>query len=293
MEPFTFIKMEGCGNDYVFVDGGLAGPAWDAGAVERLAGWVPALSDRHTGVGGDGVILLTRGKQAPVRMRMWNADGSEGLLCLNGLRCAAKAAADLAGAPDRFVVEAAAGPRPVRVFRDSTGRVAEVEVEAGVPDFRRAAIPARGDEPELWGESFPLSTGSTLPGYGVSVGNPHLVLWMETEAAVREAPLAAIGEPLSRDPRFPEGVNVHLAAWTGEALVTRPWERGAGATLACGSGAVAVFAVARRLERAPERAAVRMPGGEVELREEPVGLVLRGPAREVFRGTWTPPGPVA
>jgi len=289
MEQVAFIKMEGCGNDYLFVDGGLAVPPWEAEAVERLHRRVPALSDRHTGVGGDGVILLTRGERGPVRMRMWNADGSEGLLCLNGLRCAAKAAADLAGAPERFVVETAAGPRPVRIFRDGRGRVHEVEVEAGPPDFRRRAIPAAGGEAELWGERFPMPAGGDLPGYGLSVGNPHLVLWMESEAAVRRAPLAAIGRPLATDPRFPEGVNVHLAARAGDALVTRPWERGAGATRACGSGAVAVFAVARRLGAAPERATVRMPGGEVELREDPDGLRLRGPAREVFRGVWIAP----
>jgi diaminopimelate epimerase len=215
---------------------------------------------------------------------MWNADGSEGLLCLNGLRCTAKYAAEAVPLDDEFVVETAAGERRVRVHRAGE-RVEEVEVEAGTADFRRTSIPAVGDADELWDERFYLG-GLDLPGYGVSVGNPHLVLWMDEEEAVWRTPLSEIGGPFHADRRFPEGVNVHLVSpRKGAGLVMRSWERGSGETLACGSGAVAAFAVARRLEKVPERGEVVMPGGTVMMSQDDRGaLLMRGPAMEVFRG---------
>jgi diaminopimelate epimerase len=287
MKPIHFVKMEGCGNDYVFVDAGLARNGLDAETRLALTGWIPRLVDRHHGVGGDGLILLEPGARAPVRMAMWNIDGSEGRLCLNGLRCVAKYAAEDGKAGDAFTVETAAGDRKVRVRRDAAGRVEEVEVEAGVPDFRREAIPAVGTGEELWHERFYVA-GMDLYGYGVSVGNPHLVLWLDEEDALWRAPLLEIGHAFEHDHRFPEGVNVHLVTGRGRRLALRSWERGSGATLACGTGSVAAFAVARRLGLAAEEAEVMMPGGAVFIREEGDQLIMRGPAREVFRGEWDP-----
>ena len=283
-----FVKMEGCGNDYVFVDRGIGPDPVEPGALGDPGALARRISDRHRGVGSDGLILLLPGEGAPLRMVMYNADGSEGRLCLNGLRCAAKYAADTAGGGlDAFDVETASGRFPVRVFRGPDGAVAEVEVRVRMPDFRRSALPALGSEPGIWGEVFPAG-GMDLPGYGVSVGNPHLVLWASDEEALRRAPLEAIGEPLERDPRFPEGINVHLAADRKEGgFVMRSWERGSGITLACGSGSVAVFAVALRLGRAESPTVVEMPGGEVRMRAlEDGAIVMTGPAREVFRGEW-------
>ena len=282
-----FIKMEGCGNDYIFVDVGLAADSVDIDSLGVVADWVPRIADRHDGVGGDGLILLSSGNKAPVRMRMWNADGSEGLLCLNGLRCVAKYAAEETDAGDEFVVETAAGNRVVRVSRDPSGRVREVEVEAGIPDFRRESLPALGTGEELWHEPFYVG-GMDLLGYAVSVGNPHLMLWMDEEPALWRAPLEEIGEPFGDDPRFPEGINVHLLSKRGRGdLVMRSWERGSGATLACGSGAAGAFAVARRLGTVASEATVIMPGGAVRMLSGDDGtLLMRGPAREVFRGDW-------
>ena len=286
-ERIPFVKLEGCGNDYVFVDAGLTPEGVSAEILGPLDRFARRVSDRHFGVGGDGFILLEPGDLSPVRMRMWNADGSEGLLCLNGLRCAAKYAAEsVPGLGAAFVVETGAGERMVGAHRDAQGMVAEVEVWAGEPDFRREAIPARGLGPEIWGERFPAGKVE-LPGFGVTVGNPHLVLWAAREEVVQQAELAVFGPRLEKDPRFPKGVNVHVAAASGQdRLVLRSWERGSGITLACGTGAVAAYAVALRLEEISGEAVVRMPGGEVSMRrEEPGGLVMRGPAREVFRGT--------
>jgi diaminopimelate epimerase len=286
MDSLRFIKMEGCRNDYIFLDGGLGAEAMRLPENAPFPDWSRAMSDRHSGVGGDGLILLLPGKTHAVRMRMWNADGSEGRLCLNGLRCAAKYVAEETRAGDRFVVETLSGDRPVRVFRDASGRVEAVEVDVGLPEFRRHALPATGNDPELWGEPFPVA-GRTLPGYGVSVGNPHLVFRIEEN--VDDFPLEALG-PWSRDARFPEGMNVHIFAQEARGrLGMRSWERGTGPTLACGSGAVAVFAVAHRLGAVGTESDVRMPGGTVALREAEGGtLILRGPAREVFRGEYRP-----
>jgi diaminopimelate epimerase len=282
-----FIKMEGCGNDYVFVDAGIGSAAVDPDALGDPGELARRVSDRHRGIGSDGLIVLRPGESGPVRMTMYNADGSEGRLCLNGLRCAAKYAAEtVREAGESFGVETAAGRFPVRVHRGPDGAVTEVEVRVPPPDFRRSALPALRSGDEIWGETFPAA-GLDLPGYGVSVGNPHLVLWIG-ESAIADAPLEAIGRPLEGDPRFPEGVNVHLAAGRAQGgLVMRSWERGSGITQACGSGAVAVFAVARRLGRAPESCAVEMPGGEVRMRWlEDGSILMAGPALEVFRGDW-------
>lgn len=289
-----FVKMEGCGNDYVFVDAGLSPQGNPAGEVENPEALSRAVSERHRGIGGDGLILLSPGTESPVRMRMYNADGTEGMLCLNGLRCAAKYTAEsVEGTGDAFVVETSAGPREVRVERGENGLVHTVEVEAGHPDFRREAIPAAGMGNDLWDERFYVG-GMYLPGYGVNVGNPHLVLWMGEPDAVLRAPLEEIGDHFMHDKRFPEGVNVHLVCLRhGRGLLMRSWERGSGITLACGSGAVAAYAVARRLKRVEDEAIVEMPGGEVRVRANPDGsLVMRGPAREVYRGEWEPGGHV-
>jgi diaminopimelate epimerase len=280
MTELRFIKMEGCRNDYVFLDGGLGKAATKFPPHAPFAAWSRMLSDRHQSVGGDGLILLEPGDRAPVRMRMWNADGSEGRLCLNGLRCAAKYVAEETSAGDRFTVETISGDRPVRVFRDASGTVSEVEVQVGAPDFRRSALPALGRDDELWGESFDIA-GHRRPGYAVSLGNPHLVFPLQ--GSLIDVPLEALGR-LSKDPRFPEGMNVHLMVQVDQSLAMTSWERGSGPTLACGSGAVAVFAVAKRLELVGSEADVNMPGGTVHLSERDGMLVMRGPAREVFRG---------
>jgi len=278
--------MEGCGNDYVFLDDGLVAPAQDRSAqdLSRLA---RRIADRHTGVGGDGLILISPGEAAPLRMRMFNADGSEGRLCLNGLRCAALLGRRLASLEEAFTVETASGPRPVRV-RPTGPHAAEVTVRAGRPEFRRETLPALGEGNEVWGEPFTLAGGESALGYGVSVGNPHLVLWIDAPEHLDAIDLPGTGAPLERDPRFPERINVHLAAAVGSSrLRMRSWERGSGVTRACGSGAAAVFAVARRLKRIGVEAAVAMPGGVVRLREEEdEALELTGPAVEVFEGEW-------
>ena len=293
-----FVKMEGCGNDYVLVDAGLTAAGVDPASLDPLDDLARRVSDRHYGVGSDGLILMLPGRDAPVRMRIFNADGSEAELCLNGLRCVASyAARALPGAGEAFTVETGAGPRPVRV-RVQDEHHAEVEVQvggAGLPAEGSAekAAPARPVAGEAVAPGVPAVREERFPemglsGYAIDVGNPHLVLWRDNAAAVDAADLAVLGPRLEKDPRFPARTNVHWVARTASgALHMRSWERGSGITLACGSGAVAVFRVARALGKAAPRVVVQMPGGDVRLREEPDGSIfLTGPAREVFRGSW-------
>ena len=279
-----FVKTEGAGNDYVLVDG------FDQ-RVDDPAELSRRVSDRHRGVGSDGLLLIgpPRGPGAAASMRMFNADGSEGRMCGNGLRCVVRWLVESGhAAGPEVTVETASGPRLGRLLaRD------RVELMMGVPDFRPAALPVElpGDgrqPPELpLGAQVAAELGADPDaGLCVSVGNPHVVLRVAEPAAVE---LERHGPPLERSPLFPEGTNVHFVALRGERRIeARPWERGSGATRACGTGAVAIAAVAVRAGwLAPGRVAIDMPGGELSARWDGEGPAwLEGPTRLPFTGEW-------
>ncbi|MCB9898084.1 MAG: diaminopimelate epimerase [Planctomycetes bacterium] len=278
-----FVKVEGAGNDYVLVDG-FDGIPDDPAALSR------AVSDRHRGIGSDGLIVLAApgpGSLAHARMRMWNADGSEGRMCGNGLRCVVRWLVESGRAsPDGVVrVDTAAGPREGRVLDGET-----VEVTMGVPDFRPEALPALlpGDGHDPCEHALPDGLAADPDvAFGVSIGNPHLVVRVSDPARVD---LGRFGAALERSPELPEGANVHFTSGPRDGRVTvRPWERGSGATQACGTGAVAVAVVAMRLGWTPTGALlVQMPGGALGVRWDGRGPAwLAGPARLPFRGEWS------
>ena len=261
----SFVKMEGCGNDYVFLTGTAAEDAsLDFPALART------LAPRHTGVGSDGLIVV-QGTASPPRMAMWNADGSAGELCLNGLRCAALLLVrDEADRPLEFTVETGAGPVPVAVAsRERESRV-------------RLRLPA----PRITGKGDYALGAAWSRGVRVDAGNPHCVFWGSSVEAVHEAPVAVWGPRVQAHGDFPGGVNVHWARFEDGVITVRHFERGSGETLACGSGALAVWAAAQHEPGASENLRVRMPGGEVRVRGWEDGVELEGPAREVFRGVW-------
>ena len=279
-----FQKTEGAGNDYVLVD------VFDQ-RVDDPAGLSRRISDRHEGIGSDGLLLIgpPRAPGADASMRMFNADGSEGLMCGNGLRCVVRWLVESGHARGPEVtVEPASGPRLGRLLGPD-----RVELMMGVPDFRPAALPARlpGDgrlPPELPLAPAVAAELAADPDVGlcVSVGNPHVVLRVAEPARVD---LARHGAALERAPVFPEGANAHFVALRGERRIeARPWERGSGATRACGTGAVAIAAVAIRAGWvAPGRVAIGMPGGELSVGWDGQGPAwLEGPARLPFRGEW-------
>ncbi|GJM21928.1 MAG: diaminopimelate epimerase [Planctomycetota bacterium] len=288
-----FLKVEGAGNDYVLVDAFRE----RCGNPAELS---IALSDRHTGVGSDGLLLVgppSPGSPAAAEMRMFNADGSEGRMCGNGLRCVVRwLVREGRGRRGDVLVQTAAGLRRGRLLSDvGEGRV---EVSMGRPSFHPEDIPARlpGDGTQPPALQLPPELGlSTREGHAVSVGNPHLVVRVSDPASLD---LAACGRPLEHHAAFPDGVNAHFVALHESAslpgarsnalLEVRPWERGSGATRACGTGAVAVSAVARALgwSVAPSFL-VEMPGGRLEVRFDDDGEAwLIGPARLVFQGEW-------
>ena len=270
-----FVKVEGAGNDYVLVG------TFDQ-QVEDPAGLARRVADRHAGIGSDGLLLVgpPDGPGADARMRIFNADGSEGRMCGNGLRCVVRWLLESSHAPGPEVrVQTAAGLRDGRRLPDGA-----IEIGMGVPDFRRAALGLPGDG----GLELPAPPGAAADppvALGVSIGNPHLVLRV---AAPESADLAAVAGALQ--PRVPGGVNVHLVAVRGrDLLVARPFERGSGATRACGTGAVACAAVARRQGWVDtDSVRVSMPGGELRVRWDGAGPAwLTGPAHLPFRGDWS------
>jgi diaminopimelate epimerase len=260
-----FTKLEGAGNDYVFVDAFHA--PFDEAAAPELA---RAISDRHLGVGADGLIVLARSARADARMLMWNADGSRGAMCGNGIRCLAKFARETgAVAADALRIETDAGVHQVELLRDARGAITGARVH--FPPATVAPAPA-----EWQGRRY----------HHADVGNPHAVVFTDADPAGE--PLAAIGTALQRCPNFPDGVNVEVVRVRPDgALEQRTWERGSGETLACGTGATAAAAVALATGRVPgPRVAVHLRGGTLHVQQTACSLVLEGPARTVFRGSF-------
>ena len=211
-------KMHGLGNDYIYLNG-------LEGAPEDLPGLAVRLSDRHFGVGGDGVICIRPGRGGDFTMEMYNADGSRGAMCGNGIRCVGKYVYDKGLTRKTcLTIDTDAGPR-VLELQVRGGRVEQVTVDMGIP----ALSPAVSVEAE----------GETYTVWPVDVGNPHGVVFCPAPEAV---PLERVGPILEGSGAFPQRINVEFAAVrTRERLEARVWERGSGITLACGTGACAVL----------------------------------------------------
>ena len=273
-----FTKMHGLGNDYVYVN------CFEE-AIDDPAALAPAVSDRHFGIGADGLILIMPSDTADVRMRMFNADGSEAEMCGNGVRCVAKYAYDhgLVG-KEQITVETLAGPKALQLtVRD--GKVDMVRVNMGRPGLRRQDIPMAGDPADRC-IGAPLDVaGDTLHVTCVSMGNPHCVVFVDDAGAVD---LAGLGPQIENHPAFPERINVHFVAVMGPSEVAMAtWERGSGVTLACGTGASATCVACALNGKTDRQVLAHLPGGDLELEWAPDNSVyMTGPATEVFAGHW-------
>lgn len=270
-------KYHGTGNDFVMVL-----DLDDARPIDATL--AAALCDRRVGVGGDGVIRVTRDRDgADLFMDYRNADGSLAEMCGNGIRCLSAFAVDrgiLSGA--EVSVGTRAGRKHVTLDLEA-GAVRSATVAMGAPAFERKAIPMTGpqDEP-LLAQAFLAPDGATYRATAVSMGNPHLVLHLDADPAT--APVTTLGPELERDPRFPEGVNVEFAEVRDGIVVTRVWERGVGETKACGTGACAVVAATHAAGLTPARATVRFPGGDLLVERTDDEVYLTGPAERTFEG---------
>ncbi len=274
----SFTKMHGAGNDFVLLDGRDGVPA----ELDEIA---CAIGDRHMGVGFDQLLVVRPGASHPYHMEIWNSDGSLAEMCGNGIRCFAKWLFDqgeLSSGP--VIVETAGGPRRLEIGGYVNG-LFEAAVGMGVPDFEPANIPMRTDGPGSRATLQP--DGLTLTVTGVSMGNPHAVTFQES---VDDFPLEHIGPLVEHDPTFPERVNFEIVQVVGpNHLRARVWERGAGITLACGTGASACVAAAVLEGRIdPGAIELDMPGGRLRVVWDGPGheLILRGPAATVFEGAW-------
>jgi diaminopimelate epimerase len=247
---------------------------------------VAALCDRRTGVGADGVIRVVRADRDDARFVMdyRNADGSPAEMCGNGARCVGKLVHDAKLTDElEFGVVTGGGVRTLHLLLDD-GEVRRVAVEMGTPDFTKAAIPMRGPAWETFrGEPFDIGPGMTVKATALSLGNPHLVLFLEDDPD--RVHVGHIGPALERHELFPERTNVDFAQVRGEEIKARVWERGSGETMACGSGACAIAVAANEAGLVPPRTIVRFPGGLVEVeRRESGEVVLTGEATHVFDG---------
>lgn len=280
-----FIKMHGLGNDYVYVDCFRNGVPADAPALAR------AVSDRHFGIGGDGLILVcppsdaAKAQGADARMRMFNADGSESEMCGNGLRCVAKLVHDhgISRKP-RLLLETGRGLLPVDL-EVKDGKVARVRVEMGQPILQAGLIPTTlaGDPPIEQPVETPWGPVKLTC---VSMGNPHAVAFVDkiTDQMVHE-----VGKYLEICPAFPKRANIEFVEVVARnRFVMRVWERGSGETLACGTGACAVAVAGILNGRLDHKCTGKLLGGELELEWPGEGqtVYMTGPATEVFSGIW-------
>jgi len=272
-----FVKMHGAGNDYVYVDL-FEETVGDPAALARV------VSDRHTGIGSDGLILLDRSSTADIRMEMYNADGSRAQMCGNGLRCLALLARR-EGRVDRdeMDIETDAGIKRVEI------RPEGIRVDMGAPDLHPASLPMLLDVERVVDRPIVLD-GRAFPMTCVSMGNPHAVLFVDRMPSTEE--VARYGQLLETFGLFPERTNVEFVEVADRGHVRqRTWERGSGETLACGTGACAVCVAGVLTGRTDGRLFNRLLGGELLLEWDGAGSVFKtGPAVEVFRGEWTHDG---
>jgi carbamoyl-phosphate synthase large subunit len=269
--------MQGCGNDYVYFDGfEVSVPDPEKTAV--------ALSDRHFGIGGDGIIIIEKSGVADGRMRMYNADGSEGSMCGNGIRCVGRFLYERRGVKkDVLTVETKSGIKTLRLDVDN-GRVKLVYVDMGKAEFLPSKIPVRLDGDAVVNRPVDIG-GTTVNVTCVSMGNPHCVLF---GGDPDKLDLPAIGPVFENNALFPDRVNTEFVeVIDSNTLRMRVWERGSGETLACGTGACAAVAaaVANGLCQKGAPITVRLRGGELIITVTDDTVIMAGPAEFVFEGT--------
>jgi len=283
----NFTKMQATGNDFILVEASEVNQDWSRMAI--------AMCDRHFGVGGDGLLVVSPSDKADLRMREFNLDGSEAEACGNGLRCVAKYAAysGLVGAGTRqILVETTAGVRRAKLYRVN-GEITRIQVSMGKPRFGIKDIPVviEPSQKETVDITPILDYSLTVDGKElllnfVSMGNPHAVCFGQHPVA--DFPLSQLGPKVERHRIFPNRVNFEVAnVINRQQIEARVWERGVGETLACGSGACAVTVAAQLHGYIGNKADIKLPGGILSVEWDGVGeVLLSGSAKVVFTGEW-------
>lgn len=273
-----FTKMQGLGNDYVYVNGFTE-------KIENSSEVAVQVSDRHFGIGSDGLILINPSAVADFEMEMYNADGSRGEMCGNGIRCVGKYVYDY-GLTDKTAisVETLGGIKYLELSVED-GKVVQVKVDMGKPELKAALIPIISEEELVINEPI-IVDGTEYKMTGVSMGNPHTVVYMED---IEHLDIEKTGPKFEHHERFPKRINTEFAAVLDRHTVSmRVWERGSGETLACGTGACAVAVSSILNGLTEDEVTVRLLGGDLLIKwdREKDTVYMTGPAEVVFDGEW-------
>jgi len=275
-----FVKMHGLGNDFVLINC-LNKSLGDSSFLSYLA---KKLCDRNFGIGADGLMLILSSFKADLRMRIFNSDGSEAQMCGNGIRCFAKYAYEnKLVSKNKFKVETLAGII-IPELTISNNNILGVKVNMGVPKLRRREIPMSGeDTTTVTDETLKINPEQTFKITCVSMGNPHCIIFVND---VQSIPINKIGPKIENHPLFPEKTNVEfIQVLNKQEINFRVWERGAGETLACGTGACAALVAAVLNKKTDRKTTVHLPGGDLDIQWANDGYVyMTGPAELVFSG---------
>ncbi len=279
MKKINFTKMHGIGNDYVYIDGFKE-------TIENPNAFSEFISDRHFGIGADGLVIILPSEVADFKMRMFNADGSEGKMCGNATRCIGKFVYETGYTNKTNIsLETLSGIKYLKLnIQDN--KVISVEVDMGHAILQSQEIPVITEAETFINQSIDVD-GTSYAITCVSMGNPHAVLFCNTD--IDTLPLEIIGPKFELHPLFPERINTEFVQIISENTVKmRVWERGSGETFACGTGAcaVAVACVHNGYFKQGEEITVKLRGGDLKITYNNDGTVLmKGPATKVFEGT--------
>ncbi len=279
MTKINFTKMEGVGNDYIYInlfEEALSKP-------EELA---IKMSHRHFGIGADGLVLIAPSQVADLKMIMFNSDGSQSEMCGNAIRCVGKYAWDRQMVAEKTItIETGAGIKELVLKTDEKNKVSTVTVRMGEPILNAQKIPSTLTGDQVVNYPFDFD-GIKLSGTLVSMGNPHLITYVENVATT---PVDKWGPLIEHSPMFPNRINVEFVQVVSKnEVIQRTWERGAGETWACGTGASAVCVAGVLTGNTESTILNHLTGGDLRLTWQGKGhqVVKEGPAKEVFTGVW-------
>lgn len=280
MNTIAFTKMHGAGNDYIYID------CINNPVPENLPELAIKMSDRHFGVGADGIILILPSEKADFRMTMFNADGSEGKMCGNGSRCVGKYVYDN-GLTSKPVVtlETLGGIKVLELHPGADGKIATVTVDMGEPELTAARVPALCDHERMVEQQLATPSKGIFAVTAVSMGNPHGVIFVD---AVTDELVFGAGPQLERHKAFPDRANIEFARILSPTdIEMRVWERGSGETLACGTGACATAVAAAITGRTGRQVTVHLLGGDLNIQwADDNHVYMTGPAATVFTGSY-------
>lgn len=269
-----FTKMEGLGNDYIYVDAITQNISYDKD-------WITKISDRHFGIGADGLIALEKSDSHDFKMRMFNSDGSEGKMCGNGIRCLAKFAYDHHFTEDTHIrFETLSGTRIVDLKKEND-QITGAIVDMGEPEIKTSLIPMKSENETCVDQPIVID-GQQIIGTAVSMGNPHFVIFVDK----MPEDIETLGRKIETSSYFPEQVNVEFVeVINDEHIKMRVWERGSGETFACGTGACACMYASYLTKRTKDHVKVTLLGGDLNIHlNDDHHIMMEGPATTVFEG---------